>query len=377
MNYNEALLRAKNFGSGLIALGLETGPKTFICIYSQNRPEWVLCEQGCYNYSLVLVPLYDTLGPDACAFIINQTESTIVVVEDDKKVNLLLDKAPRNLKKLIVIKQLRPATIQRAKNLGIFIHSFEEVEKLGASKNFPELQPKPTDLCTICYTSGTTGNPKGVMLTHRNVLACIVSVCMQMGEHKLRVGDVMISFLPLAHMLERACENAVFYNGGSIGYYSGDIKELTNDLKALKPTIMPAVPRLLNRIYDKIQSEISSSPIKRMLFRMALNSKEAELRRGIIRSNSLWDKIVFKKVQAAFGGRLRMMVVGSAPLAGNVLTFVRCSLGCVVVEGYGQTECVAAVTLTVQGDFMTEHVGPPIACASIKVGLVYFLLSFN
>lgn len=203
----------------------------------------------------------------------------------------------------------------------------------------------------------------------------------------------MISFLPLAHMLERACENAVFYNGGSIGYYSGDIKELTNDLKvkkklrfylksfkiikkknfqALKPTIMPAVPRLLNRIYDKIQSEISSSPIKRMLFRMALNSKEAELRRGIIRSNSLWDKIVFKKVQAAFGGRLRMMVVGSAPLAGNVLTFVRCSLGCVVVEGYGQTECVAAVTLTVQGDFMTEHVGPPIACASIKVDNIKF-----
>lgn len=182
MNYNEALLRASNFGSGLIALGLEKGSKTFICIYSQNRPEWVLCEQGCYNYSLVLVPLYDTLGPDACAFIINQTECSIVVVEDDKKVNLLLDKAPRNLKKLIVIKQLRPATVMRAKNLGITIHSFEEVEKLGASKNFPEMPPKPSDLCTICYTSGTTGNPKGVMLTHKNVLACIVSVCMQMGE---------------------------------------------------------------------------------------------------------------------------------------------------------------------------------------------------
>lgn len=182
MNYNEALLRAKNFGSGLIALGLDIGPKTFICIYSQNRPEWILCEQGCYNYSLVLVPLYDTLGPDACAFIINQTESTIVVVEDDKKVNLLLDKAPKNLKKLIVIKKLRVETIQRAKNRGIAIHTFEEVEKLGASKNFPEVPPKPTDCCTICYTSGTTGNPKGVMLTHRNVLACIVSVCMQLGE---------------------------------------------------------------------------------------------------------------------------------------------------------------------------------------------------
>lgn len=118
----------------------------------------------------------------------------------------------------------------------------------------------------------------------------------------------MISFLPLAHMLERACENALFYAGGAIGYYSGDIKELTNDLKALKPTIMPAVPRLLNRVYDKIHNEISNSPIKKMLFRMALNSKEAELRRGIIRKNSLWDKLVFRKVQDAFGGRLRLMV---------------------------------------------------------------------
>lgn len=177
----------------------------------------------------------------------------------------------------------------------------------------------------------------------------------------------MISFLPLAHMLERACENAMFYAGGAVGFYSGDIKELTNDLKALKPTIMPAVPRLLNRVYDKINNEISNSPIKKMLFRMALNSKEAEIRRGIIRKNSLWDKLVFKKVQEAFGGRLRLMVIGSAPLAGPVLTFTRCALGCLVVEGYGQTECVAAVTLTVQGDHVPGHVGPPIACCCLKV----------
>lgn len=100
----------------------------------------------------------------------------------------------------------------------------------------------------------------------------------------------------------------MFYAGGSVGFYSGNIKELTNDLKALKPTIMPAVPRLLNRVYDKINNEISNSPIKRMLFQMALNSKEKEIRRGIIRKNSLWDKIVFRKVQDAFGGRLRLMV---------------------------------------------------------------------
>lgn len=107
----------------------------------------------------------------------------------------------------------------------------------------------------------------------------------------------MMSFLPLAHMLERCCENGMYYSGGCVGFYSGDIKELTNDLKALRPTVMPAVPRLLNRVYDKIHAEISRSSFKRMLFNMALKSKEAEVKRGIIRKNTIWDKIVFRKVQ--------------------------------------------------------------------------------
>lgn len=117
------------------------------------------------------------------------------------------------------------------------------------------------------------------------------------GIHRPTVGDVMMSFLPLAHMLERCCENAMYYSGGCVGFYSGDIRELTNDLKALRPTVMPAVPRLLNRVYDKIQNELGRSGMKRMLFNWALRSKEAEIKRGILRKDSLWDRIVFKKVQ--------------------------------------------------------------------------------
>lgn len=125
MNFNETLLRAKNFGSGLIAIGIQ--PRSLVGIYSQNRPEWILFEQGAYCFSLVVVPLYDTLGPDACAFIIKQTDMSTVIVEDDKKANLLLDKAPRGLKRLITIKPVRAATVQRARNRGVDLHSFDDV----------------------------------------------------------------------------------------------------------------------------------------------------------------------------------------------------------------------------------------------------------
>lgn len=119
------MLRAKNFGSGLVAIGIQ--PHQLVGIYSQNRPEWILFEQGAYCYSLVIVPLYDTLGPDACAFIIKHTDMSTVIVEDDKKANLILDKAPRGLKKLIAIKPVRSATMQRARNRGVEIHTFDEV----------------------------------------------------------------------------------------------------------------------------------------------------------------------------------------------------------------------------------------------------------
>ncbi|EDW95404.1 long-chain-fatty-acid--CoA ligase 5 isoform X1 [Drosophila yakuba] len=365
INYDEALLRAKNFGAGMLALGAR--PKQLIGIYSQNRPEWILYEQGCYSFSLVVVPLYDTLGPDACAFIIRQTDMQVVIVEDDGKAAMLLEKAPRSLKIIVSIKPIRQTTLERARSRGIQIFSFIDVEKLGAKGNHPEVPPTAEDLCTVCYTSGTTGNPKGVMLTHGNVVAGVCSVILQMGDHRIRAGDVMVSFLPLAHMFERCCENGMYYVGGCVGFYSGDIKELTNDLKMLKPTVMPAVPRLLNRVYDKIQNDISASGLKRGLFNMAMRAKEKEIARGVLRRNGCWDKLVFKKVHQAFGGNLRLMVVGSAPLAGNVLTFMRCALGCLVLEGYGQTECTGAITLTVQGDHVPNHVGPPVSCNAVKL----------
>jgi len=367
LHYNEALLRARNLGAGLVHLGLS--PKSYVGVYSTNCPEWILAEQALYCYSMVIVPLYDTLGAESCSYIIQQADMSTVICEDDGKINMLLDQAPKCLKRLIHIKDIKKETQERGQKLGIELLRLEEVEKIGASNisKYREQPPRPDDLCTVCYTSGTTGNPKGVMLTHENVIANVSSVCLQLGEHRPRQNDTMISFLPLAHMLEHCCQIAMYMEGACVGFYGGDIKLLIDDFKALKPTVTPAVPRLLNRIHDKVIANVNGSSVKKRLLQMALSSKSAELQKGILRKNSLWDKLIFRTVQEGMGGRVRLLVVGSAPLGGQVLTFIRAALGCVVVEGYGQTECVAPCTLTIQGDCNPGHVGPPLACCCVKL----------
>lgn len=224
------------------------------------------------------------------------------------------------------------------------------------------------------------------MLTHENVISNLSSVmyqlvckfipisllvtlrtCLAQGDHAPNVDDTYLSFLPLAHMFERCCEAAVMMVGARIGFFSGDIRNLPEDLKRLKPTIIASVPRICNRICNKTFSMASKSKMKLWLLNRAVAEKTAEVQKGIVRSNGFWDRLVFKKVREGLGGRLRLMVVGAAPLDPDVMTFMRCALGCIVVEGYGQTECVCPCTMTLPGDNDAGHVGPPLASAYIKL----------
>lgn len=370
LTYNESMKRIKNLGSGLIRKGLKADNNTFVGVYAQNSVEWVLSEYACYFYSMVIVPLYDTLGPEACSYIIDQAEIATVICDKEDKVIPLLDSRAQtpSLKCIVhICPTLSDETRAKAKKQGIDLISFSALEELGERHPHEYVLPKPSELATICYTSGTTGNPKGVMLSHENVVSDVCTTAIQLGDTKPRSDDVMMSFLPLAHMLERICETTIFLEGGSVGFFQGDIRLLSDDMVTLKPTVTPVVPRLFNRIYDKVMAMTSGSVVKRNLLKIALASKERELKKGIIRNTSIWDKLVFKKVREGMGGRLRLVVVGSAPLAGNVLAFMRCALGCAVLEGYGQTECAAPATLTILGDNNVEHVGPPLPCCSIKL----------
>jgi len=373
ITYNEVLLRAQNFGSGLISMGLSPGVHSMVGIYAKNCPEWVIAEQGLYCYSMVNVPLYDSLGPEARSYVISECEMRIIVAFDEVNVRNILSSAPPCLKVIVTVRDVKPRLVEEAGTLGLKVVRFSEVEKFGALHKREEVAPLPDTTATVCFSRlaafGDThlGKPKGVMLSHLNMVSATTACTLQLGKYAPNNQDVLFSFLPLAHTLERSCELSVFMAGGAVGFYSGNTKTLTADMKALKPTILPTVPRFLNRLYDACVTTANKSGLFRRIFNIALSAKTEELYKGVVRRNSLWDALVFWSVRQRVGGRVRLMVVGSAPLAGNVLTFMRAALGCIIVEGYGQTECVAPCTLTTPGDPQPDHVGPPVACNNIKL----------
>uniref|UniRef100_A0A3Q2DPG4 Arachidonate--CoA ligase n=1 Tax=Cyprinodon variegatus TaxID=28743 RepID=A0A3Q2DPG4_CYPVA len=366
LSYKEVSARAEHLGSGLLHQGCQPNPSQFIGVFAQNRPEWIISELACYTYSMVVVPLYDTLGADAIRFIINTADICTVICDKVEKAQVLLENVERKetpkLQRIILMDAFGSELEERGKGCGVHVQALLEVEALGR-----EHYRKPTILFVITCLSSFPGNPKGVMLTHGNVVADFAGF-LKVTDKVIfpNQDDCLISFLPLAHMFERLIENVVYCHGGRIGFYQGDIRLLPDDMKALRPTIFPVVPRLLNRMYDKIFSQ-ANTPLKRWLLNFAAKRKGAEVSRGIIRSDSIWDKIFFSKIQASLGGRLRMIITGAAPTSPSVLSFLRAALGCQVYEAYGQTECTAGCTYTTPGDWTSGHVGAPLPCNLIKL----------
>ncbi|XP_070575903.1 long-chain-fatty-acid--CoA ligase 6-like [Ptychodera flava] len=370
LTYDQVLERVNNFGSGLIKLGYKPGQSTFVGIYSQNRAEWVITDHGCCTYSMVTVPLYDTLGPDAVTFIINQVGMKVVVCDVQAKVELLLDKADRTptLQQIVVMETVSDEIKETAKENNIDIISFTDVEAMGRIEPHEPVMPKPDDLLTICYTSGTTGDPKGAMITHGNIIAGMSGCCAHIkGFGDLTADDCMISYLPLAHMYERSCQLWVYMQGGRVGFFRGNIRELMNDIKELKPTLFPVVPRVLNRIYDKVISQVNSSCLKKFAFNLAMRKKRALIKRGIIGNNTIWDRLVFGKIQAMLGGNVKQFCSCGAPMSERVLQFARCALGCYVYDCYGQTESACPATMTLPRESKTGRCGPPIPSCSVKL----------
>uniref|UniRef100_A0AAQ5XS82 Long-chain-fatty-acid--CoA ligase n=1 Tax=Amphiprion ocellaris TaxID=80972 RepID=A0AAQ5XS82_AMPOC len=357
--------QAHILGSGLLAKGCQPNSQQFVGIFAQNRPEWIISELACYTYSMAVVPLYDTLGLEAMVHILNLAEISLVICDREEKAASLLENKEKgmipNISCLVLFDDFSEALVERAEKCEVDVL---KLEQLMVSRAEP---PQPQDLAVVCFTSGTTGKPKGAMITHGNIASNTSSVIKILeGSFVIRQEDVSISYLPLAHMFERMIQVSMFCHGARVGFYQGDISLLMDDIKTLKPTFFPVVPRLLNRIYDKILGSVTS-PFRRALLHYAVRRKQAELSSGVVRNNSLWDKLVFNRIQSNLGGNLRFALTASAPISTTVLSFLRATLGCLIFEGYGQTECTAGCTFSMPGDWSTGHVGAPLPCAMVKL----------
>lgn len=324
------------------------------------------------SQSLYTVSLYETLGPDASEFIIKHAELACIVTTLPH-IPTILAIVPRlpELKLIICADPLDAGEPEGYTKLallnniasqhGIQVFSMQGVEELGKTVAHPYRPPRPDDVLTINYTSGTTGDPKGVVLTHRN---CVAAISCARASGNLCYKDSSMSYLPLAHIYGRMIDQTALAEGAALGFFHGNILELVDDLKILKPSGFISVPRLFNRFAQGIKAQtVEADGFRGALSRRVIEAKKANMRLPPGKANNqhfLYDRIWTPKVKAAVGlDRCHSMVSGSAPLDPAVHEFLRAAFGNFFPQGYGLTESYAVASYQLKGDFSTGNIGPP------------------
>ncbi|KAK2980893.1 hypothetical protein RJ640_011367 [Escallonia rubra] len=367
-------------------------------LYFINKPEWMIVDHACSAYSYISVPLYDTLGPDAVKYIVNhatvqaifcvsQTLSIVSMLlyklfnSDElillyvKSYELLYFKWQMSLKTfcythdlhffvlkldlqllsflseipsvrlIVVVGGVDDQIPSLPSTTGVEVITYSKLLSQGQRNLQPFCPPKPDDVATICYTSGTTGTPKGAVLSHRGLIANAAGVNCGI---RLYPSDILINCLFCFLILQ-------------------DNLKLMDDISALRPTVFCSVPRLYNRIYAGIANAVKTSGVLReRLFNAAFNAKKQAIQSGK-NPSPMWDRLVFNKIKEKLGGRVRYMVSGASPLSPDVMDFLRVCFGCPVVQGYGMTESSCVISCMDENDTLSGHVGSPIPSCEVKL----------
>ncbi|KNG52055.1 acetyl-CoA synthetase-like protein [Stemphylium lycopersici] len=339
---------ALSAGAGLKSLGFE--PQDRLHLFAATSMQWLASAHGALSQSMAIVTAYDTLGEEGLKHSMLQTNAKVMFTDPELLPRLVNPMKEAKDVKVVVYctkndpKQKDIDTLTQA-HPHLKVISFDDLVKMGEENPAEPIPPKADDLACIMYTSGSTGTPKGVMIRHRNVVAAIAGVDVIVGKY-LGPGDVLITYLPAAHILEFVFENAVLYWGGTMGY--GTIRTLSDqsvrncagDIRELKPTVMVGVPQVWETIKKGIINKVEAGgAIKSNMFWGAYAAKGFLLGTGIPGSGIL-DAIVFNKVKEATGGRLRICLNGGGPIAKETQRFISIAIT-PMISGYGLTETCA------------------------------------
>lgn len=368
----EFVRRARNIALGLYSLGLRKGDRA--AILSANSPEWTLADAGCQFAGIVDVPIYTTLARDSVRYIIDDSESRVFFVED-LAVYDRVSQAIGNCASLEHLIFFDKTGVGDPRAL-----SLAELEELGAdtSEESPELAGElaeaiePGDIATLIYTSGTTGEPKGVMLTHRNLISNVLDAS---EKYAFSGDDISLSVLPLSHVFERT-GMYVYIRYGMRVHYAESIDKVPDNLKEVRPTIFIGVPRIFEKVFERARFKATQAGrINEAIFDWAIEvAKEYALcleRRepvpiSLMAKHGIADKIVFSKLRDFFGGRLRYCITGGAALPDEIY-LIFTGAGISIMQGYGLTETSPVISSNNPSAVRVGTVGRPIRNVEVRI----------
>ncbi|HEX8286594.1 MAG TPA: long-chain fatty acid--CoA ligase [Pyrinomonadaceae bacterium] len=369
---DEMLSRIENIALGLYAFGLRKNEK--IAILGANSPEWTLTDAACQFAGYINVPIYTTLAPASVEYIVKDSGAQIFFLQD----NDCLERVKENLENCPTLKHIILFDSDDTKNENVF--SLNELEEKGAKLKTeqPDLIEKlrqaiqPSDVATLIYTSGTTGEPKGVMLSHANIVSNVIDA----GEkYNFDERDVPLSVLPLSHIFERSAMYLYIYNGMGV-YYAESIEKAADNLQEVRPTIFVGVPRIFEKVYAKAKLKAAqTSRLKEKIFDWAIEIGKEYARRTEERRNipfllgakhTIADRIIFSKFRQFFGGRLRFCICGGAALSDDIY-LIFTGAGVSIMQGYGLTETSPVITSSNPINVRLGAVGKPIRNVQIRI----------
>lgn len=374
ITYSEFGEKAKYIALGLHSLGVRS--KDCVCLFSTNCPEWTMTDYGILSAGAVTVPIYPTLLPKDAAYIINHCEAKVVLVENEK----LLEKVRemQDVCENVTVFVVMSGDFKKMKKKTISFDDLLEAGKTLEKEKHGLFETLSSDIglddtATLVYTSGTTGPPKGVMLTHNNILFVCEALTQVWPDVKY---ERHLSYLPLAHVFERvAGEFYCIYRGGTI-YYAVSLDTVGQDALEAKPSIFTGVPRVYEKLYERTKLAFQNEKgAKRAIMQWALSvgAQVTKIRQNgkhipfILQTQyNLADKLVYSKIRARLGGEVEFMVSGAAPLSKEVQEFFH-SAGQLLLEGYGLTETTAPATVNLPDAFKLGTVGRPMLGVEIKI----------